>query len=198
MNKAEFISNPASNVIAFDPSQNYTGWLLYKPAEHRIVRYGCIRKSVLLAGMEFTGVMQEREAFQKKFSFQLRNLLSIVEPDHTQVVMERPIGSQSARAAWGLAMASQGVTTATICMLNKEPITYSERDAKMHFFHRDNVDKAETSKLMWAYWKGQGINEPEHIWKDEHRKTELRKMKEAVADSMLLLNLHNHILTTNG
>lgn len=191
---SRFLEDPASNILSFDPSQNYTGWVLHKPESNRIINYGCIRKNVLLKGQEFSGVMEEREAFQKAFSKKLHTIMKILDPETTQVVMEKPIGSQSSRAAWALAMASQGVTTATVCTLRQEPITYRQRDAKMHMFGTDVVPKGKTLKYMWAHWLSNNIEKPENKWSHENRNAELRKMKEAVADAMLILNIHLHKL----
>lgn len=191
----KIIDHPATNFIAFDPSQNYTGWVAYKPAEHKITSYDCIRASRLLAGRDFSGVMEKREAFQIAYAQALHRFMKMYDPQHSYVIMEKPIGSQSAKAAWALAMASQGVTSASVMIFRKKPITYSERKAKMHTFGVRTVEKAMTDKHMWNYWLGQGIQKPEQRWINENRTAELRNMREAVADAMLILNYHLHKLT---
>lgn len=183
------IENQSTNILCFDPSQKYTGWLLYKP--HKIVQYGCIRDDEMLDGFKFTGVMEKRSMFQVLYADKLVSLMRLLDPEHTDVVIEKPIGSQSSRAAWALAMASTGVITACVAMFRKKPILYSERDAKMHMFNSHTVSKERTLKYMWAYWRGQGIEEPKSKWVRDTN-SEQRKKMEAVADAMLILNLHLH------
>lgn len=197
MTKEKFF-NEATNVLVFDPSQNYTGWVLYKPALNKIDRYGCIRKDrIMPPDKEYSGVMEERFEFQKKFSWQLSALMKPLDPKWTQVVMEKPIGSQSSRAAWALAMASQGVVSTTVAKLHRDPIGYTEHEAKKHMFQTGTVEKSKTMKYMWAHWKSQGIEDPEERWTWETSKVEMRKMMEACADAMLILNYHLHVIPKN-
>lgn len=183
------LDDERTNILAFDPSMTYTGWLLYKP--HRIVRYGCIRKTNLLAGQEFSGVMDSYSAFQIEFTNELVKLMRILDPEHTHVVLEQPTGSQSSKAAWAMAMASTVVISTSISMLRKNPILYTERAAKMYMFETATVPKQRTLKTMWSYWRGQQIQPPEKFWENEST-AERRKCMEAVADAMLILNLHLH------
>lgn len=184
--------DPATNVLVFDPAMVSTGWLWYKPCDHTIEKYGVIKKDQMLYGQKFSGMMAERVAFQQHYSEEIIKIMRWLDPEWTQVVMEEPIGSQSARAAWAMAMASQAVTTATIALMRKRPITYSEREAKMYTFETHHVPKERTVKQMWSYWLGQGIRKPDDTWKNETRNAILQRSKEDVADAMLLLNLHIH------
>lgn len=183
------------NWLVFDPSMKYTGWILYKPAKHKIIQYGCIRKKEILQGKEISGKMEERMAFEIGFSWALQKIMRLLDPVCTDVIMEEPIGSQSSSAAWALAMASQGVVSMSVGLLRTTPITYREREAKLHAFDYHTIGKQITMKHMWNYWFGQGIYRPESQWQNESN-SERRKMMEAVADAMLILNLHLHKVST--
>lgn len=187
------LDDERTNILVFDPSMNYTGWVLYKP--HRIVRYDCVRKKNLLAGQEFGGVMESYSAFQMALTNELVKLMRILDPEHTHVVLEQPRGSQNVKAAWALAMASTVVVSTAISMLRKNPILYTEHEAKMYVFETGTVSKQQTLKAMWSYWRGQGIQAPEKFWEKEAT-GERRKCMEAVADAMLILNFHLHTLAT--
>lgn len=184
--------NPATNVIVFDPAMKSTGWLWYKPEPHKIEKYGVIRKADILHGQTFSGVLDEYMAFQQRYAERLVDILRWYDPEWTQVVMERPTGTQSAKAAWAMAMASTAVTTVTRAVMRKDPIVYTEREAKMYAFETNVVPKSKIVKHMWNYWKGQGIKPAEETWKNETRNAILDRSLSDVADAMLLLNLHIH------
>ncbi len=181
------LNDDRTNIVSFDPSMTATGFLIYKP--HRIFRYGCIRKKDLLEGREFQYVMDEYSAYQIEFANELVKLLRWLDPEHTHVIMEQPTGSQSSKAAWGMAMASSTVISSSIAVLRKNPIIYKERDAKMYMFNSASVGKQETLKTMWSYWRAQGIPNPENTW-STLTTAQRRDSMEHVADAMLILNLH--------
>lgn len=188
---SELLEDPKTNIIAVDPSMLYTGLVVYKP--HKIVEYHCIRKKKLLEGQKFDGVMNTYSAYQKEMSKRLIDILRFFDPDYTHLVMEQPTGSQSTKAAWGMAMSSSLIIAISISMFRKYPFIYKERDAKMHMFQTATVPKERTMKYMWAYWRSQGIQDPNDQWKNETN-TEKRACMEGVADAMLILNLHLHKL----
>lgn len=176
-----------TNILAFDPSMLYTGWLLYKP--HKIVRYGCIRRDKLLAGRDITGVMNMYSEFQIAMSNELVSIMRLLDPECTHVVLEQPQGSQNVKAAWGMAMASSVVISTSISMFRRNPIYYTQDEAKKYMFQTGTVPKGKTMKTMWSYWRGQGVQSPEKHWEIESN-SERRKCMEAVADAMLILNIH--------
>lgn len=185
------LDDPKTNIVAVDPSMLYTGLIVYKP--HKIVDYYCIRKDKLLEGQNFKYVMDGYSAYQKAFTERLIRIFRMLDPDYTHLVMEQPTGSQSTKAAWGMAMASSIVISTSISMFRKYPVIYKERDAKMHMFNEASVPKERTMKYMWAYWRSQGIQDPKEAWAQEPD-GERRNCMEGVADAMLILNLHFHKL----
>jgi hypothetical protein len=200
MNKHnDVLREEATNFLVFDPAQAYTGWLLYKPAHHKIVSYNCITQKQLLEGKIFTGSMEKRVIFMKEYAQRLTNLMKMYDPEFTWVIMEEPIGSRSAKAAWGMAMASQAVVATAVAMTRKQPYTYREHDAKKYMFQTGTVPKQKTMKTMWNYWLSQGITDPKKRW-DKHTVTDAqrREYMSHVADAMLILNLHLHNLYENG
>lgn len=183
------------NILAFDPSKNYTGWLLYKP--HEIIKYGCIRDADLVPEPNKKKVMDKYAEFQIGFTEELIKIMRFLDPEHTHVVIEQPTGSQSVKAAWAIAMASSVVVSTSIAMFRKKPILYTERAAKMYMFETATVPKQRTMKAMWSYWRAQNVEPPEKHWERE-TKGQLRQCMEAVADAMLILNLHLHEISDNG
>lgn len=180
-------------VVCFDPSQNYTGWLVFSHKNNRIQEYGCLTVERLFPD----GRPKKKTDFRRQYQTKMANhLFRIIAPGY-KVAMEFPHGSQSANAAWGLGMISALITAVTVSRTGNDPFFYSQREAKKYMFEAESVEKSQTKNLMWKIWEDKGIVPAEVRWAWEQRKAEFRKYKEAVADAMLILNYHLHMMSEN-
>ncbi|HKJ32986.1 MAG TPA: hypothetical protein VKA34_14215, partial [Balneolales bacterium] len=132
------------NILAFDPSQEYTGYCILDVKKRQIIEYDCI--TILDLFYEETGKsikqLKRSDAYVFRQQFALRfsqKISSIFEynPDITEVALEFPHGSRNAKGAWGLGLSSGIISGIVINELGwKSYLLYSQSDAKEYMFNR--------------------------------------------------------------
>jgi hypothetical protein len=121
-------------ILAIDPSKKCTGFII---ADHD-------GEVVDFATFEFKKddkmkATAEKMHFQSSYTRILKSIIKVWRID--TVLCEFPPGSQSAVAAWYLAMVTQCITTVTLTLLDKEPLLVTPGDAKAAVLDDRNASK---------------------------------------------------------